>query len=93
MTILFIHLYTQPVGFIWMSLEFTLLCFCVIAGIINLSCLIVTLVGLCGPEKRNGLVCYIHLNNGKLLFTVWLPKQVRMEVGNPSYDFKRRPSA
>lgn len=40
-----------------MSLEFTLLAFTVIAGITNLSSMIVALVGLCGPKKSNGLVC------------------------------------
>ncbi|KAI9562812.1 hypothetical protein GHT06_010267 [Daphnia sinensis] len=59
---------------IWMSLEFGLLVFSTIAFFVNLSCLIVTLIGYCGPKKSTGLV--------------------RMEVGNPTYDFKtRRPSA
>ncbi|KAK4025566.1 hypothetical protein OUZ56_014628 [Daphnia magna] len=59
---------------VWMSLEFGLLVFSTIAFFVNLSCLIVTLIGFCGPKKSTGLV--------------------RMEVGNPAYDFKmRRPSA
>lgn len=39
-----------------MSLEFSLWGVSVIAGINNFACLIVTLVGLCGPKKSNGLV-------------------------------------
>ncbi|EFX88269.1 hypothetical protein DAPPUDRAFT_96294 [Daphnia pulex] len=59
---------------VWMSLEFALLAFSGIAFFVNLTCLIVTLVAICGPKKSTGLV--------------------RMEVGNPAYDFKqRRPSA
>ncbi len=41
---------------IWMSLEFTLLAFSTIAFFVNLSCLIVTLVAICGPKKSTGLV-------------------------------------
>ena len=43
-------------GVVWQSLEFSLMGFSVIAGIINLNVLIVTLVGLCGLKKSNGLV-------------------------------------
>lgn len=46
-------------GKVWMSLEFGLLVFSTIAFFVNLSCLIVTLIGFCGPKKSTGLVRHI----------------------------------
>lgn len=43
-------------GLVWQDLEFSLMGFSVLGGIVNLTCLIITLIGLCGLEKSNGLV-------------------------------------
>ena len=41
---------------VWGSLEFSMMGFSVIAGIINMVVLIITMLGLCGLKKSNGLV-------------------------------------